>query len=190
MKNLIEELQKLNNEEDYNVPIEFREKVMNRIKKENESSIIKFKYIIPMLSSAAVILIVVILSGKTGNMERQNIKNDTMMVADGIVAESIENNRVNSSGEIFDINNSYDKFVATDNAPMAELKTESAGVKDYSKTDFYNEIVDIFNTNDIEATIDGSSVKAKCTKAEAEEILFYYEGQVTITAQGEYVIVK
>ena len=34
MKNLIEELQKLNNEENYNVPSDFRQKVMNRIENE------------------------------------------------------------------------------------------------------------------------------------------------------------
>lgn len=187
MKNLIEELQKLNNEEDYNVPVEFREKVMNRIEIEDKSDIVKFKYIIPILSSAAVILVAVILGGKTGNIERQNVKNDAMMVADGIVVESIENDRVNGSGDVF---NMYDKFIATDNAPMAGLKPESASAKDYSKTDFYNEIVDIFNTNDIEATSDGSSVKAQCTKTTAEEVLFYYEGQITITVEGEFVIVK
>ena len=187
MKNLIEELQKLNNEEDYNVPVDFKQKVMNRIENGDKNNIIKFKYIIPILSSAAVILVAVIFAGKPGNIERQNADNDTMLIADGMIAESIENDRVNGTAAG---TNMFDNFIAADNAPMAELKTESAVIKDYSQTDFYNEIVDMFKTNDIDAKVDGKSVKAKCTKAKAEEILFYYEGQITITVDGEYVIVK
>lgn len=186
MKNLIEELQNLNNEEEYNVPSDFRQKVMNRI--ENEfTNVIKFKYIMPILSSAAVILIAVIFVGKTGSIEMQNAQNDAMMVADGMITESIENSRVDVTNDMVNV---YDKFIGADNAAMGEQKTESAPIKDYSQTDFYNEIVDMFKTNDIDAVIDGNFVKAKCTKSEAEEVLFYYEGQITITAQGEYVIVK
>ncbi|MBO5179757.1 MAG: hypothetical protein J6B87_05375 [Clostridia bacterium] len=187
MKNLIEELQKLNNEENYNVPSGFRQKVMNRIENDSSNNIIKFKYIIPILSSAAVILVAAIFVGKTGNLERQTADNDSMLITDGMVAESIENDRINSAATGI---NMFDKYIAADNAPMAELKTESAVVKDYSQTDFYNEIVDMFKTNDIEAKVDGKSVKAKCTKSKAEEVLFYYEGQITITVEGEYVIVK
>ena len=187
MKNLIEELQKMNNEEDYNVPADFRQKVMNRIKNWDKNNIVKFKYIIPILSSAAVILVAAIFVGKTGNLERQTADNDMMLIADGMVAESTENDRTNGAAAGL---NMFDKFVTDNNAPMAELKSESAVVKDYSQTDFYNEIVDMFKTNDIEAKVDGKSVKAKCTKSEAEEILFYYEGQITITVDGEYVIVK
>lgn len=188
MKNLIEELQKLNNEEDYNVPADFRQKVMNRIENDSSNNIIKFKYIIPILSSAAVILVAAIFVGRTGTVERQNAKNDSMMIADGMVAESIENDRTN--GVAMGTNMFFDNFISVDSAPTAEYKTELAVVKDYSQTDFYNEIVDMFKTNDIEATVDGKSVKAKCTKSKAEEILFYYEGQITITVEGEYVIVK
>ena len=183
MKNLIEELQNLNNEEEYNVSVEFRQKVMDRIETET-NNIIKFKYIIPILSSAAVILIAVLFVGKTGRIESVNFDNDTMMIADGTVNESIENNRVDTTDNV------YDKFIGTANAPIAEQKTESLVVKDYSQDDFYNEIVDMFKTNDVEAIIEGEAVKAKCTKTKAEEVLFYYEGQITITVQGEYVIVK
>lgn len=187
MKNLIEELQKLNNEEDYNVPTNFRQKVMNRIENGDKNSIVKFKYIIPILSSAAVILVAVVFVEKTGSFERQNTENDTMMITDGMVAESAETDSVNGVAAGL---NMFDNFISSDSAPTAEYKTESTVVKDYSQTDFYNEIVDMFKTNDIEATVDGKSVKAKCTKSEAEEILFYYEGQITITTEGEYVIVK
>lgn len=187
MKNLIEELQKLNNEEDYKVPADFRQKVMNRIENGEKNNIVKFKYIIPILSSAAVILVAAIFVGKAGTFERQNTDNGTMMVVDGMIAESLENDRTNG---VAMGTNMFDNFISADSAPTAEYNAESTVVKDYSQSDFYNEIVDMFKTNDIEAKVDGKSVKAKCTKSEAEEILFYYEGQITITVEGEYVIVK
>lgn len=182
MRNLIEELQKLNNEEEYEVPNDFKNKVMSKIDK-NSNNIIKLKYVIPMLSTAAVIMIVALLTTDGTLGYKFSRKDNNIMNAEHVDEEKKDYNMFDSMAIMSDF--SYIESAVTNDATK-----EFESVPKYSKADFYTEIVDILTTNNVDAEIKDLSVRAKCTKEKAEEILFYYEGQITIEADGKYVIIK
>lgn len=190
MRNLIEELRKLDIEENYDVPVDFKSKVMAKI--ENDEKVIKLKYVIPMLSTVAVIMVVAIVgtndifySNKTMSMENESLGVKSV----GEYAMDGKEESYRADDGVFDLTYSMLKE-SQDTQTMNDTETTANAVPEYSKSEFYAEIVDILNTNGVTAEVKDLSVKAKCTKQEAEEILFYYEGQIIIDVSGEYVIIK
>lgn len=187
MKNLIEELQKLNNEEEYNVPSDFKQKVIAKIEKESTTKA-KIKYVIPILSSAAVIMIVMFFA-TTGRVNDLALEQSTDIMNANYIEKDMNVEKTDGLYDTtFEVMNGA--AISADEGRLENLKTEATQVPNYSKKDFYAEIIDILKTNNVSATLDDNSVKAKCSKTEAEEILFYYEGQITIEINGEYVIIK
>lgn len=191
MKNLIEELNKLNNEEEYEVPKDFRKKVINAIE-DDSSNIVRLKYIIPLLSSAAVIVIAVVMLGKGNGVER--LGSEDVLITDYANAESLslskEIKTKSTEGAFAD---KFETMALTENMYEDSFNTTVAAIdtqKQFSKSDFYKEILSMFETNNIDAKINGETVRAKCTKEKAEEILYYFEDQITIKVSGEYVIVE
>lgn len=187
MKNLIEELRKLDIEDEYDVPVDFSCKVMAKIEEEKKSN--KLKYVIPMLSTVAVVMIVAIVGTKDMfNMTKTMSMQDEAVGISSVGGYALDGKDESSrmTNDVLDLD--YSMLKESQEQIMND-KTASA-VPEYSKSEFYAEIVDILNTNGITAEVDDLSVKAKCTKQEAEEILFYYEGQITIDVSGEYVIIK
>ncbi len=187
MKNLIEELRKLDIEENYDVPVDFKSKVMSEIEKEEKSN--KLKYVIPMLSTVAVVMIVAIVGTKdmfdmAKTMSMQDEAAGISTVGEYALDGKDEISRM--TNDVLDLE--YSMLKESQDQIMND-KTASA-VPEYSKNEFYAEIADILNTNGITAEVNDLSVKAKCTKQKAEEVLFYYDGQITIEVDGEYIIIK
>lgn len=188
MKNLIEELHKLNNEEEYDVPDDFADKVMARIRKEEKG--LGLKYVMPMLSTAAVVMVVAMITTST-SLLRNNDK-IALMNESGSSNYRIDEkmNEPNSAYDMTDTLKASQSALGYDKYESINETAENVENKEYSKEEFYSEIADILNTNGVTAKVEGLSVKAKCTKADAEEVLFYYEGQITIEVDGEYVVIK
>lgn len=109
MKNMLDELKKL--DEDYKVPENFRKDVMNKIRKidkENKANSKKkyfIKYVIPSISTAAVILIAIIIGNninKTNLMSAQatnDIQNDRIINSAIITAKGENNNELSANIE-------------------------------------------------------------------------------------------
>lgn len=189
MKNLIEELHKLNNEDEYNVPDDFSDKVMARIEKEEKG--LDLKYVIPMLSMVSVVMIVAIIA-TSASLPNAGDKIALMNESTGLnygIDEKTDG--VNNSYDMEDTYNASQSLSLNEklNDSLKE-NAETVKNKEYPKEEFYLEIADILNTNGITAKVEDLTVRAKCTKIDAEEVLFYYEGQITIEVDGEYVVIK
>ena len=66
MKRMLDELKKLNNEENYEVPVDFRKRVISELSSEKKKSKLS-SYIISGLSVAAVVIVAVVVTGNSQN---------------------------------------------------------------------------------------------------------------------------
>lgn len=190
MKRMLDELKKLNNEEKYEVPVDFRTRVISEISAEKKKSKLS-SYIISGLSAAAVAVIAVVVTGNSlkfttlqnDNFETQvNLKQENEYAADGedTLLFSMSTNRTNAIEEMYGEYEDLNPDISTNSEKQEELK------KQYS-----DEIIDMLKINGMSAELlDDDSVKVKAKKEDVEMVLYYFDGEIEITEQGEYCIIK
>lgn len=193
MKRMLDELKKLNNEENYEVPLDFRKRVISELSSEKKKSKLS-SYIISGLSVAAVALVAVVVTGNSqnstawkndkfvaqvnqdqGNEETINDENTLLFSADVGLSKELRMDERNIG------NDSIDK-----NAEAVQY----AGSEDFKKQ-YSDEIVDMLKINGMSAELlEDDSVKVKAKKEDVEMVLYYFDGEIEITEQGEYCIIK
>lgn len=175
MKNMLDELRKLDEQEEYEVPIEFREKVITRILKEKSSN--KLKYIIPACS-AAVVGFIVIFSVSLNKFDRE------INLESGIQNEYVSDETVELASE----DSTYDDLaIVQKNIAMSEMRADTATKLN---DEYFDEIIDMLKINKVEAHRINNEIKAKGKKEDIEVILFYFENHIELTQDGEYVLIK
>ena len=179
MKNMLEELKNLNNEENYNVPDGFRDRVIEQINAEKKSNI--FKYIIPACSVAVVAICIVVTTGYLKN-KSSDTANEKLFASNELKEESLELDSFN------------DVMFATDATGNAIEESADMAKKTVMSNEtlkeFEDEIINMLGINKIEAEKTENGIKAKGNKEDIEVILFYFIEQIDITQDGEYVIIK
>lgn len=193
MKRMLDELRKLNNEENYEVPLDFRKRVISELSSEKKKSKLS-SYIISGLSVAAVAIVAVVVTGNSqnstvwqndkfvaqvnqdqGNEETINDENTLLFSADVGLSKELRMDERNIG------NDSIDK-----NAEAVQY----AGSEDFKKQ-YSDEIIDMLKINGINAELlEDDSVKVKAKKEDVEMVLYYFDGEIEITEQGEYCIIK
>lgn len=178
MKKMLEELRNMNNEEDYEVPVDFRKKVINEISKENHKNK-AISYIISSLSVAAVAFVAVVIATNQSMYKFEEDMNDEMKYA----SYGTENNDNLMFKAISESNNTM--------ADMEDVVNEKMSVIEDIEKRYLDEIIDMLKINKIDVEIiDDESVKAKAKKEDVELILYYFEGEIDIVQDGEYCIIK
>ncbi len=193
MKRMLDELKKLNNEENYEVPLDFRKRVISELSSEKKKSKLS-SYIISGLSVAAVAIVAVVVTGNSqnstvwqndkfvaqvnqdqGNEETINDENTLLFSADVGLSKELRMDERNIG------NDSIDK-----NAEAVQY----AGSEDFKKQ-YSDEIVDMLKINGMNAELlEDDSVKVKAKKEDVEMVLYYFDGEIEIKEQGEYCIIK
>lgn len=188
MKRMLDELKKLNNEENYEVPVDFRKRVISELSSEKKKSKLS-SYIISGLSVAAVALVAVV----TGNNQ-----NSTVWQNDRFVAQ------VNQDQGNEETENTLRFSITTDLPSTPEIVEDGSndslnmlvGAAQYTalenaKNQYSNEIIDMLKINGMNAELlEDDSVKVKAKKEDVEMVLYYFDGEIEITEQGEYCIIK
>lgn len=188
MKRMLDELKKM--DYDYRVPADFSKKVMQEIKNiEAQRKIESRKYVITWASTAAVLIIAVVISLKT------NIKNEVLFEKNNIM-----NNTLNESD--YNVNNN-DALVGNS---LDEDKEDSLG---NMKNMYLNNSLENSISNDIDMTsnstsceiqwLDGSTTSEKAqvktsrsgdTSIEDIENLLLDKGLVIDEINSEYIVVN
>ncbi len=181
MKNLLEELRELNNEDTYEVPIDFKIRVMERIEDEQSSS--KLRYILPICSAVAVILVaIVIVKGDIFKKEMpDNSENIIVAIAgsdNNINEYRIEETKVAAIPEYSAVNDSVATF-------DTNLKKSEPLNKEY-----YDEIIEMLKINNIASEKVENGIRAKGKKEDIEIALYYFLDNVEVIQDGEYVLIK
>ena len=187
MRRMLDELRELNNEEEIEVPADFRDKVIDRINNDGKSS--KLKYIITTSCSVAAIALIAVVVGAKGilnnSAENSNIEYDLYTVGEAEVEDG-------NNDELFETMLMAD--ATSVNSSIEEYKEEPAAKneakKALSEIGYYDEIINTLEINNIKAEKINEGVRAKGKKEDIEIALFYFENNVTITQDGEYVIIK
>lgn len=189
MKRMLDELKKLNNEENYEVPVDFRKRVISELSSEKKKSKLS-SYIISGLSVAAVALVAVVVTG--------NNQNSTVWQNDRFVAQ------VNQDQGNEETENTLRFSITTDLPSTPEIVEDGSndslsmlvGAAQYTalenaKNQYSNEIIDMLKINGMNAELlEDDSVKVKAKKEDVEMVLYYFDGEIEITEQGEYCIIK
>lgn len=188
MKRMLDELKKL--DYDYRVPVDFSKKVMQEIKNiEAQRKIESRRYVITWASTAAVLIIAVVISLKT------NIKNEVLFEKNNIM-----NNTLNESD--YNVNNN-DALVGNS---LDEDKEDSL---DNMKNMYLNNSLENSISNDIDMTsnstsceiqwFDGSTTSEKAqvktsrsgdTSIEDIENVLLDKGLVIDEINSEYIVVN
>lgn len=193
MKRMLDELKKLNNEENYEVPLDFRKRVISELSSEKKKSKLS-SYIISGLSVAAVALVAVVVTG--------NSQNSTAWKNDKFVAQV---NQDQGNEETINDENTLlfsasmglskelrmdERNVGNDSIDKNAEAVQYAGSEDFKKQ-YSDEIVDMLKINGMSAELlEDDSVKVKAKKEDVEMVLYYFDGEIEITEQGEYCIIK
>ena len=193
MKRMLDELKKLNNEENYEVPVDFRKRVISELSSEKKKSKLS-SYIISGLSVAAVVIVAVVVTG--------NSQNSTVWQNDKSVAQV---NQVEWNEETINDENTLlfsasmglskelgmdERNVGNDSIDKNAEAVQYAGSEDFKKQ-YSDEIVDMLKINGMSAELlEDDSVKVKAKKEDVEMVLYYFDGEIEITEQGEYCIIK
>lgn len=193
MKRMLDELKKLNNEENYEVPLDFRKRVISELSSEKKKSKLS-SYIISGLSVAAVAIVAVVVTG--------NSQNSTVWQYDKFVAQV---NQDQGNEETINDENTLlfsasmglskelrmdERNVGNDSIDKNAEAVQYAGSEDFKKQ-YSDEIVDMLKINGMSAELlEDDSVKVKAKKEDVEMVLYYFDGEIEITEQGEYCIIK
>lgn len=193
MKRMLDELKKLNNEENYEVPVDFRKRVISELSSEKKKSKLS-SYIISGLSVAAVVIVAVVVTG--------NSQNSTVWQYDKFVAQV---NQDQGNEETINDENTLlfsasmglskelgmdERNVGNDSIDKNAEAVQYAGSEDFKKQ-YSDEIVDMLKINGMSAELlEDDSVKVKAKKEDVEMVLYYFDGEIEITEQGEYCIIK
>lgn len=192
MKKMLDELRSLNNIEDnYTIPENFSRNIINKIKSTKKSSNI-IKYVASTVTLVAACFIVVTLV--TNSEKLNHVKEDSSTNESQILDKEELKDFDATYNDNFQSNNSVveDMYVPTESLKeevASGTNTNDAVLKENYRKEYYNTIIDLLKTNNIEAEETKEGIKAKCTKEEAEDILFYYN-EITITAEENFVIIK
>lgn len=186
MEKLIEDLKEL--DFDVEVPSNFRKNVISIIEKEKKP--IFYKYVIPAISTAAVILFaaIIVIKSEIGSKLSNEKNNDNNIVANELskVPDNLYNDDILGAYRRENQEKGVEKSYITTTMDTGELEN----AKDLTFNDFYIEIQDLLTLNKIESEIKESYVLAKATIEEVIEALYYYRNVVTITKEGEYIKIK
>lgn len=217
MKNLIDELHGLNNDE-YKVSEDFSKRVMKKIRKDKNRN--KLNYVISLASVGVVACLAVVLfhnSSLKSNVfnfnknkaESANLMKQSTSVYNLTEEEaSMENDKAYRDLENSDIETDKNDMYSTLNMANKELEKEtSLGDNSYITEDKLNtsaspESLLPNQTKSLQVEIEKllkqagfivesleNELKVKATKEEVENILKEYQGTI-VEVQGEYIIIK
>lgn len=193
MKRMLDELKKLNNEENYEVPVDFRKRVISELSSEKKKSKLS-SYIISGLSVAAVVIVAVVV---TGNSQDSTVWQNDKFVAQVNQDQENEETINDENTLLFSASMGLskelrmdEKNVGNDSIDKNAEAVQYAGSEDFKKQ-YSDEIVDMLKINGMSAELlEDDSVKVKAKKEDVEMVLYYFDGEIEITEQGEYCIIK
>lgn len=193
MKRMLDELKKLNNEENYEVPVDFRKRVISELSSEKKKSKLS-SYIISGLSVAAVVIVAVVV---TGNSQNSTVWQNDKFVAQVNQDEGNEETINDENTLLFSASMGLSKELGMDERNVGNDSIDKnaeavqyAGSEDFKKQ-YSDEIVDMLKINGMSAELlEDDSVKVKAKKEDVEMVLYYFDGEIEITEQGEYCIIK
>ena len=193
MKRMLDELKKLNNEENYEVPVDFRKRVISELSSEKKKSKLS-SYIISGLSVAAVVIVAVVV---TGNSQDSTVWQNDKFVAQVNQDQENEETINDENTLLFSASMGLSKElrmdernVGNDSIDKNAEAVQYAGSEDFKKQ-YSDEIVDMLKINGMSAELlEDDSVKVKAKKEDVEMVLYYFDGEIEITEQGEYCIIK
>lgn len=193
MKRMLDELKKLNNEENYEVPVDFRKRVISELSSEKKKSKLS-SYIISGLSVAAVVIVAVVV---TGNSQDSTVWQNDKFVAQVNQDQENEETINDENTLLFSASmglskelRMYERNVGNDSIDKNAEAVQYAGSEDFKKQ-YSDEIVDMLKINGMSAELlEDDSVKVKAKKEDVEMVLYYFDGEIEITEQGEYCIIK
>ena len=193
MKRMLDELKKLNNEENYEVPVDFRRRVISELSSEKKKSKLS-SYIISGLSVAAVVIVAVVV---TGNSQNSTVWQNDKFVAQVNQDEGNEETINDENTLLFSASMGLSKELGMDERNVGNDSIDKnaeavqyAGSEDFKKQ-YSDEIVDMLKINGMSAELlEDDSVKVKAKKEDVEMVLYYFDGEIEITEQGEYCIIK
>ena len=193
MKRMLDELKKLNNEENYEVPVDFRKRVISELSSEKKKSKLS-SYIISGLSVAAVVIVAVVV---TGNSQNSTVWQNDKFVAQVNQDEGNEETINDENTLLFSASMGLSKELGMDERNVGNDSIDKnaeavqyAGSEDFNKQ-YSDEIVDMLKINGMSAELlEDDSVKVKAKKEDVEMVLYYFDGEIEITEQGEYCIIK
>lgn len=195
MNKMLDELKKLNNiENNNNIPEDFSKRVIDKIKNTRKSSNV-IKYVastITLVAACFIVVTIVLNNGKLSNRKEKTSINESEISNKNeiiIFDAAYSNDNLKSESNILE-ENIYDATAESlKEAAASDQNTYNVEENGEYKKEYYNTILDLLKTNNIEAEQIEDGIKAKCTKSEAEEILFYYN-EITITTEEDFVIIK
>ena len=190
---MLDELKKLNNEENYEVPVDFRKRVISELSSEKKKSKLS-SYIISGLSVAAVVIVAVVV---TGNSQDSTVWQNDKFVAQVNQGQENEETINDENTLLFSASMGLSKElrmdernVGNDSIDKNAEAVQYAGSEDFKKQ-YSDEIVDMLKINGMSAELlEDDSVKVKAKKEDVEMVLYYFDGEIEITEQGEYCIIK
>lgn len=193
MKRMLDELKKLNNEENYEVPVDFRKRVISELSSEKKKSKLS-SYIISGLSVAAVVIVAVVV---TGNSQDSTVWQNDKFVAQVNQDQENEETINDENTLLFSASMGLSKELRMDERNVGNDSIDKnaevvqyAGSEDFKKQ-YSDEIVDMLKINGMSAELlEDDSVKVKAKKEDVEMVLYYFDGEIEITEQGEYCIIK
>lgn len=193
MKRMLDELKKLNNEENYEVPVDFRKRVISELSSEKKKSKLS-SYIISGLSVAAVVIVAVVV---TGNSQDSTVWQNDKFVAQVNQDQENEETINDENTLLFSASMGLSKELRMDESNVGNDSIDKnaeavqyAGSEDFKKQ-YSDEIVDMLKINGMSAELlEDDSVKVKAKKEDVEMVLYYFDGEIEITEQGEYCIIK
>ena len=193
MKRMLDELKKLNNEENYEVPVDFRKRVISELSSEKKKSKLS-SYIISGLSVAAVVIVAVVV---TGNSQNSTVWQNDKFVAQVNQDQGNEETINDENTLLFSASMGLSKELGMDERNVGNDSIDKnaeavqyAGSEDFKKQ-YSDEIVDMLKINGMSAELlEDDSVKVKAKKEDVEMVLYYFDGEIEITEQGEYCIIK
>lgn len=217
MKNLIDELHGLNNDE-YKVSEDFSKRVMKKIRKDKNRN--KLNYVISLASVGVVACLAVVLFHNSSlksnvfNFNKNKAESANLMKPSTSVYNlteeeaSMENDKAYRDLENSDIETDKNDMYSTLNMANKELEKEtSLGDNSYITEDKLNtsaspESLLPNQTKSLQVEIEKllkqagfivesleNELKVKATKEEVENILKEYQGTI-VEVQGEYIIIK
>ena len=190
---MLDELKKLNNEENYEVPVDFRKRVISELSSEKKKSKLS-SYIISGLSVAAVVIVAVVV---TGNSQDSTVWQNDKFVAQVNQDQENEETINDENTLLFSASMGLSKELRMDESNVGNDSIDKnaeavqyAGSEDFKKQ-YSDEIVDMLKINGMSAELlEDDSVKVKAKKEDVEMVLYYFDGEIEITEQGEYCIIK
>lgn len=193
MKRMLDELKKLNNEENYEVPVDFRKRVISELSSEKKKSKLS-SYIISGLSVAAVAIVAVVV---TGNSQNSTVWQNDKFVAQVNQDQGNEETINDENTLLFSTSMGLSKELGMDERNIGNdsidknaVAAQYAESEDFKKQ-YSDEIIDMLKINGMNAELlEDDSVKVKAKKEDVEMVLYYFDGEIEITEQGEYCIIK